>query len=281
MKKSHISLLILFLGAGAVLFSCKKKEVDSETQSVVDHALCEQEFMKIPVTVNSRAVAANGVKKLFPGSSVFSGACPKDTLIGDTAGYASGNYSNLLNLPGLSIDWGTGCLDTSDHVIRSGKLVTTFSKPYGQNGSVITITPVNYKVGDISYAGIIKVIRYSPTSYSTEVINGHVSNGSWNIDWSSTRTVNWIAGASTTNDASDDVMEITGSSNGVNREGRAFTVNITIPLVKAADCKWIKKGALEIKPDGFKTRTVDFGDGTCDNVGTFSVNGNTYTFNMQ
>ncbi len=280
MKNYRIIAFAGIISASLIICSCKKKEVDGETQSVTDHALCEQEFMKIPVTVNARAVNANGVKKLIPGGSFMSNACPKDSIVGDTTGYAAGNYANLTNLPGLLLDWGTGCNDDADGVMRSGKLLTTFSKPYGQGGSVITITPVNYKVGDISYSGTIKNTRNSNTSFTIDVIDGHCSNGSWNIKWSSTRTITWIAGYGDS-DETNDVMSISGSSSGVNREGREFTVNITSPLIKAASCKWIKQGALEITPNGFKTRTVDFGDGTCDNVATFSVNGNTYTFNMQ
>ena len=274
MKNYRIIIFTSILSTLLLIYSCKKKEVDGETQSVTDHALCEQEFTKISMTVSSRAVSANGVKK------VKSSPCPKDSLVGDTTGYASGNYANLTKLPGLLLDWGGGCKDDGDGVTRSGQLLTTFSKPFGLDGSVITITPTNYKVGDVSYSGIIKNTRNDSTSFTIEVIDGHCSNGTWNIDWSSTRTIKWIAGYGDS-DETNDVISITGSSKGVNREGRAFTVNITSPLIKASSCKWIQKGSLEITPDGFKTRTVDFGNGTCDNVATFSVNGNTYTFNMQ
>jgi len=38
---------------------------------------------------------------------------------------------------------------------------------------------------------------------------------------------------------------------------------------------------LELTPDGFKTRTVDFGDGTLDDKATFTVDGQTISFTMQ
>ncbi len=276
MKNFSFLLFTVFSVSVIVTFSCKKKEIDSEVQSIIDHSLCEQEFMKIQLTVNSRATKAAGIGT----ATSTGGTCPKDSIAGDTTGFSSGNYSNLNSLPSLLLDWGAGCVDQADQITRAGKIKTDFSKPITQNGSVITITPMNYTVNGLTYSGVIKTTKNSLTSFTTEVSKGKCSNGAWTIDWSSTRTITWISGYGDA-DETNDVIQITGNSSGINREGRAFTVNITSPIIKAANCKWITKGVLEITPEGFKTRTVDFGNGACDSEATFSVNGNTYAFNMQ
>ena len=118
------------------------------------------------------------------------------------------------------------------------------------------------------------------SSFRTEVIDGKCTNGSWNIAWLSDKTVTWKQGYDTPQ-TSDDIVEITGTSSGTNREGRAFTVNIKNALEKRSWYKYIVKGTLEITPAELKVRTVDFGTGTEDNIGTFTVNGNTFTFTMQ
>jgi hypothetical protein len=281
MRKNSFILACCLLLTGLLISSCKKNKVDNEVQSVIDNALCEQEFMRIPVMLNARAIQATGIKKVMPGYwQAWSGSCPKDSVVGDTSGYAAGSYSNSANLPGLQLDWGSGCADQVDGVSRSGKLNGIFQKPWSQAGSVVTITPVAYKVGNISYAGTIKVTRIATYVFTVEVTGGKCSDGSATMEWNCNRTITWTSGMGDTNEQ-NDVFEISGSANGVNREGKAFQVTITSPLVKMADCKWISKGVIEITPDGLKTRVVDYGDGTCNAAATFTVNGNTYTFNMQ
>jgi len=285
MKKIAIVVLGLSV-AGMIFTSCKKdnKEVDNETQSVVDNALCEQEFMRMGPAVSERAVSTQGVKRMMEGFAykVFA-ACPIDTLTGDTTADASGSFTNLTNLPAITLDWGAGCTDPADGVTRSGKIKSTFNKKYGTLGSQVTVEMIDYKVNGITYTGTVKITRLATgvnSSFKTEVINGHCTNGTWNIDWATDKTVTWIAGYDTQT-TSDDIVEITGTSTGKNREGRTFTVNIKNALEKRSKYKHIVKGTLEITPDGLKVRTVDFGNGTEDNIGTFTVNGNTFTFTMQ
>lgn len=286
MKKLIYTLSALVI-ASAVFFACKKekKEVDNETQTVSDNALCEQEFMRVGPSVSERAVSTPGVKKLIGGGNnmIFS-SCAVQTITGDTASYdTSGTFTNTANLPTLTLDWGTGCTDV-DGVLRTGKIVTTFSKFYNKVGSVMTITPTNYTVNGVSYTGTIRITKLAGgnnPSFRTEVINGHCTNGSWNIDWACDKTTTYTAGYTTQSDPNDDIISITGGSSGKNREGRSFTVSIKSALEKMANCKFISKGTMDITPDGLKTRTVDFGNGTCDATGTFTVGGNTFTFTMQ
>lgn len=283
MKKLTFSIFAFATSIVLLMNSCKKdnKEVDNETQTVVDNALCEQEFMRIGPSVSERAVSTAGVKKLLPGFMEVFSSCPFDTLTGDTIMDSQGNF-NTSNLPTLTLDWGAGCSDV-DGVYRSGKLQATFTKSYDSVGCVVTITPVNYKVGSITYNGTIRITRLAggnQPSFRTEVIDGHCQSADWTIDWLTDKTITYTAGYGTS-DPSDDEISITGSSSGKNREGRTFSVNIKSALVKKASCKWIQQGTIDITPDGLKTRTVDFGNGTCDNTGTFTVNGNTFTFTMQ
>jgi hypothetical protein len=243
-----------------VFEACKKdkKEVDNETQTVVDNALCEQEFMRIGPSVSERAVSTAGVKKLLPGFFQVFSTCATDTLTGDTTN-VNGTYTDSLNLPTLTLDWGAGCTDV-DGVFRSGKLITTFSKKHSLVGSVITVTPTNYKVGTVTYSGTIRITRLAVgtnSSFRIEVLNGHCQTSSWDIDFLTDKTITYIQGYDTPSDPTDDIISITGSSSGKNREGRSFTVNVTNAMIKKADCKWIQQGTVEITPDGLKTRTVD------------------------
>jgi hypothetical protein len=271
----------IFLSLCALTFLlsfCKKKTVDNEVQSVIDNAICEQEFMRIPQVIGAYASQTAGVQKLVAGSTLFSASCPLDTLKGDTSGYSAGAYSNTANYPVIELDYSAGCADLNDGVTRQGMIRAGFSKPYSVTGSVVTVNLIDYKAGELSYSGTLKITK-GINSVNVEITDGKCSGSGWMVSWYATRTLTWLSGMGDA-DQSNDVYEISGTSGGVNREGRAFTTTITSGLVKASTCKWIRKGIMEVTPADLKTRIVDYGDGTCNSNASFTVNGNSYTFNM-
>jgi hypothetical protein len=272
-NKLFLSSVII---ASAVVFfdSCKKKtEVDNETQSVVDNAICEQQFMAIQPVVNEKGITEKGIKRI--------NSCETFSILsGDTT---DANNDKVYDLGPVTfqIDYGTtGCVG-SDGVYRTGKINITTAKKWSLYNNEVTVDLVGYKANTVSYTGTIKITRPDSLTITTEVINGHCSDGSWNIDYACTKTLKQIAGAATRNDSSDDEYSINGSSTGKNREGRNFTTSITNALIKKTSCKYISSGTLELTPDGFKTRTVDFGSGTCDDDATFTVNGQTVAFKLK
>lgn len=238
--------------------------MDDETTSSTDNAICENEFMRITPTVNSIAINEPGVQKA---------GCPMVSV--DTAN----SYPVV-----MTIDYGTACVDSFDQRTRSGKILCTFSGPWNQPGTTVTIDFQNYMVsvgaGMVNYDADITLSRVDSITFSKTVSNGRCWNANWDIGWSSTRTIKWINGSQTPADRSDDIVSITGDAAGTNREGRAYTANIEQSIIKDAACKWIKQGRFTLTPSGKATRTVDFGNGACDNQATISINGNTFPFTM-
>ena len=119
------------------------------------------------------------------------------------------------------------------------------------------------------------------TKFNVKLINGVCQWGSGKIiKYSSDRTITSYPKGNPLN--TSPVTEVFGTANGVNRDLKAFTVLIpsSSPIVKHKACRYIDKGIFELTPEGFKTRTVDFGDGTCDNKATFTVNGSTVAFTL-
>ncbi len=285
MKKIKFISSVILVSSIVTFNSCKKKtEVDNETQSVVDNALCEQQFMAIQPVTNGKGIQEAGIKRL-------AATCETWTVLGaiggtntpnpeqDTISNANGYYQN--GPVTFQIDYGTvGCVGP-DGVYRTGKMNITLPRRYSYiDTNQVTVDLVTYKANGVSYTGQVKITRTNSVTCTVEVINGHCTNGSWNIDYSGSKTITQTAGAGTSTET-DDVISITGSSSGVNREGRAFTTNIISPLIKKGDCKYITSGSLELTPEGYKTRTVDFGNGACDDDATFTVNGQTVSFKMK
>jgi len=66
----------------------------------------------------------------------------------------------------------------------------------------------------------------------------------------------------------DKVFEIriTGSSNGTGKEGVSYVANIKEPLLLVAGCDHVVSGSFEATFNGRPMVTVDYGDGTCENM---------------
>jgi hypothetical protein len=279
MKKNIVLSVILIASPLITLNSCKKKtEVDNETQSVVDNAICEQQFMAIQPVVNEKGIQEKGIKRTNGTGGVWNilGAISgtnTPNVATDTIVDANGFYQN--GPVTFEIDYGTTGTPFMDGTTKFGKIHITSLKRWSYlSGNQVTVDLVGFKSNNITYSGQIKITRPDTNSLTVEVVNGHCTDGSWNIDYAATKTMSRIAG--TTDDYS-----ITGNSSGKNRDGRNFTTTITSPIIKKASCKWITSGTLDLTPDGFKTRTVDFGNGTCDDDATYTVNGQTVSFKLK
>jgi hypothetical protein len=182
----------------------------------------------------------------------------------------------------LLIDFGAQNCTGADGLRRRGRLLFTFTGPYGQQGTVITLTPQEYHVNDLLLQGTKVVTNLGPnaqgqTHFSVQV-NGTVTapDASWTSTHTYQRVRTWIAGEGTPNPF-DDVYLITGGGSGVNRFGQSFTVTITTPLRVEVGCPWIVSGVQEVSPQGRPVRVIDFGSGACDSQVTVTVNGFTFT----
>ena len=67
---------------------------------------------------------------------------------------------------------------------------------------------------------------------------------------------------------------ITGSSNGINGNGVAYTMEIdpTKPLVIGTGCPYFVSGAVIITTEK-RSALLDYGDGTADAIATLTING--------
>jgi hypothetical protein len=184
----------------------------------------------------------------------------------------------------VTIDWGSNNCDCNDGKQRRGKIVTTLSGSYYAQGTVITHTPVDYYVNNNKIEGTKVVTNMGPNSsgqpYYSVVIDGVVTMSSGEIvTYHSTRTRTFVTGFSTPLNFWDDEYDITGFANASVSDGDSYMANITLPLHIKIGCGFITSGTLDITPSGKPTRTINYGDGTCDATFTITVNGNTYTIN--
>lgn len=182
----------------------------------------------------------------------------------------------------MLIDFGEQNCTSDDGRTRRGRLLVNYTGPYRAPGTVITITPQDYYVNDHRLQGTKVVTNAGPNDQGqttfTVAVNGTVTapDNSWTSTHSFQRTRTWIAGESTL-PWNDDVYTISGSGSGTTRNGIPYTLLITTPLRVEVGCPWIVSGVMQIVPGTLATRTVDWGNGTCDGTASVTINGITFT----
>jgi hypothetical protein len=280
MKKIKVLSVLIIASSLVFIYSCKKntKDVDTETQSVVDNAICEQEFMQIQPTTNNLAIKTKGTSAQRLAETAMASCDSLTYLSGDTTLF------NNTNPPTYEFDYGTCSLVNVDGVIRTGKVWIRFLGRPRNAGSKTIIKLINYKLNGIVQYSCDSIVVTTITntvatkSWNVQIINGACWGSGWNIKYSSDKTI--TLNTNSTFALLDDVVTVTGTANGTNRDGRDFTVNIN-SITKPSNCKHITQGTVDVTPKDFSTRTVDFGNGNCDDDATFTVNGQTIAFKLK
>jgi hypothetical protein len=186
----------------------------------------------------------------------------------------------------ITIDFGTTNCLCNDGRYRRGKILVSYTGNYFGAGSARTITFDNFYRNDNKVEGTRTVTNNGLNSAGqyTWTINAQNmkitrTDGTFHT-WNSVRTRTMVAGQSTPLIWSDDEYELNGNANGVNRNGIAYTADITTTLHRSMSCRWIDRGVITISPTGKAQRELDFGSGTCDNEATIRVGNRTRTITL-
>ncbi|MEM6264291.1 MAG: hypothetical protein AAGI38_17390 [Bacteroidota bacterium] len=257
--------LILLLLTGSFFVGCERLRLDKDTQSSIDNSFAESEFSAIQRTFDLEGQQDESVKK---NNSGYFCACSQISV----SEIADSTYQ-------MVIDYGSGCT-CLDGRTRAGKLTGIFYGQWKNDGSYVDITPENYRITllngeayDFSFSK--KISKLGPDSdgnptFRTEVKNAVLTGDDGTVRWNSTRTTKWVEGVGDLN-PSTNVYLVSGGATGTNRKGVDFEVEILEPLRIEMDCPNVTQGVLELTPDEKETRSLDYGDGTCDRRATFSV----------
>ncbi len=273
MKKLTI-LLFSSVIIASVAISCKKAKVDDNTQTAVDNSISEGIYSRVFPTTNRIAIEEEGVKK--HSTNRTTGLTCASIILGDTV-----NFPRTFTL-----DFGTGCVDLVDGNLREGKLMFTLDTFWNVAGAKMTIDFDKYKENGVEIGGSLVCQNNGVSnggkdrSYSVSVLNG-ICKKDWEIHYHCNRTYKFTDIANTPNDISDDIVEISGDADGVDRDGNSYANKITKNIIKDPKCKYIQQGIIELNPEGLATRVVDYGDGTCDNKATVTINGNSFEFELR
>jgi hypothetical protein len=182
----------------------------------------------------------------------------------------------------IQINFGsTNCL-CLDGKYRRGSITATWTGTFLAAGSTVGLNFTNYAVNDnqvngtnsVTYNGVDGNGNWS----ATVVTAGNIvlAAGAGTVSWNANLTRAQVSGASTTG-LSDDQFAITGNASGTSSTGKTYTVTITSPLIRDYSCiEHFTSGTMVVDTGIGPDKTIDFGNGTCDNAVTVTVSGIDY-----
>jgi len=181
-----------------------------------------------------------------------------------------------------------GCTDNRGNVRKGTVVVTWEGGKWYEQGSTHTITLQNYSLNNIGIEGTRTLNCFSAegtlSSFTIQWYLSATHNFSWPDNSTGSRLVNktkkWEHGPGADTYTISNGPSGDNAAEGTNRHGTSYTMSITTPLVYKAACVLSSKVFLPVSGvklftnvDTEKTMTIDFGDGTCDNTFTVSVEG--------
>lgn len=193
----------------------------------------------------------------------------------------------------VTIDFGDGCVGPYGRE-RKGKIIIKYSSEVGDNIANRIITFENFFVNNKGVSGTIELRDVSVNASGNlqsvkKLIELTISfpNGERMV-YNGSRTREWISGAGD-EDPTNNVYRITGSVEGKSTNGRSFTHEIVEPIIADWSCAAQGKfarvaGVVEMTRLGGYTnrkRTVDYGDGECDNIIVVTTFRRTYTVTIE
>jgi hypothetical protein len=265
MKKISISFFTAFLLIVIITnYACRKSDADNDYDltSSEDVAGLHNEFLAVVKYICTYADS----------SAMLRAACPTVTV--DSIGTAS--WSKILN-----INFDTSGCNTFDGATCKGNIIAYFSRKLSDSLTSITGYLSNYKrnnlVLGVSSFTLTNLGRNTIGNFQYDLIipNASVTGKGGTAFWKANLKLEKTSGTATIGNPSDDAYLISGTAEGRAVNANTFTAKITTPLQIDFACAYIEKGVIELSPANLALRTIDFGNGTCDNKANVKIKGNT------
>ena len=275
MKKVNLIFTVFTLISFTLMMSsCQKEDTNpqtADTKAAEDNSLAEGIFDNVSVMADEAYNLKTGGSR---DDGIVFGGCVTVTL--DTT----------VMPRELVIDFGEENCLCLDGKYRRGRIIVTFNGRYKHPGTVITHGFEDYYVNDNKVDGTKVVTNMGPNDeghvyFTIEVVGViHLANNAGTISWNSSRQREWVQGYETPN-RWDDIYHLTGTADGIRSNGMTWEAEIFEPLRNELACRFIVSGTVEIRPENRPVLLLDYGDGSCDNIATVTINGEVYTIYLR
>lgn len=192
------------------------------------------------------------------------------------------------NQVSITIDFGDENCLCNDGRERRGKILINHYGTYWNGPVEIDYAFDNYFVDDNQLIGtknVLRTINDEGNRYSEIIVEGAIilADDAGTITWNAERNREVIEGSDTRTKI-DDKIEVTGFSNGTLVDGTVITCEITTPLIRICEpgCfRYFVSGVRTIVKGEEPEITIDYGDGTCDNLADITKDGVTTTVEIK
>lgn len=273
--------MLLIIGALTLGFtSCTKNSITDDTETAAAQNLSAADVEDDNAQIMSDQAAETG--------SVDLRTTPVDNSAVDLITSCAVVTRDTTSTPRtITIDFGTGCTNANG-VTRKGKIIATYTGRYKDVGTVVHIVSQNYYV-NANKVDIDRTVTNQGANLSGNLVFGVISNRTVTYpdgttsSSSFTKTREWIAGAATPRDFTDDVYRVTGYGTHTSKRGIVYDDSTITPLIRKVNCHQFVSGEVKIIRHAARERygIIDFGTGECDDVATITLdNGRSRTFSL-
>lgn len=292
--------LIATVAIGLTIGGCKKDNNTETTTTTTSSSTAseaqvsandneEADFVSSDVTNMADMASSGATSGSFKMEGMYASGCGT---LSHTLTKDANSTDSILT---ITIDFGTSPCMCLDMRYRKGKIIVTqkgrvFNLLLATAGSKRTVTFDGY------YVGKTDTTMHKVEGTHTVTFNGKDNTGySWTIQgenmkvtkqngkfhtWNSTRTRTWSNGYDTPMNWHDDVYVINGTASASNSNGNSYTATIK-DLTRDMSCtkNHFTKGTVTVTR-GDKTATLNYGDGTCDDKVSITIDGKTYPIEL-
>lgn len=270
--------LVVIAACGLLFTACVDDDLRVVLDSAEDDAIAQNEFKAMFDHLDDTG-NRNITGKTYDGDSLIP-SCVSSVQIFRGPNAAEGLNDDQAK---IIVDFGQNGCTCRDGVTRKGRLTGLFTGTYRTAGSTLVISTDDYyfqpqfQTGYNQVIGTKVITNLGSTDgvfkYRGEVNDGKIiySDGT-ETTWSTEAISERIQGEGTVTPF-DDVYSIQGTSNGINRQGKTYTGEVSTPLVKDMGCllqlvpsKYFRTGVVTFQSDG-NTLSLDYapdGVDACD-----------------
>jgi len=184
-----------------------------------------------------------------------------------------------------TLDWGVENCECFFGTLKRGKVHVSLSDWWRNEGSLREITFEDFYINDNKLEGVKTILNTGVNEAGNLTFEKKVTDAKLTypdesfITWNCERQSEQVGGGETFLFA-DDVWSVTGSGSGVNLDGNSYTLEITSALMYQNGCFYPVSGTIEINTYGEELKTIDYGNGECDNIITVTVGETTETIEL-
>ena len=272
---------VMFLSLPAVLtlvlfFSCEKSEVEEDT--ITTDTLSEAQLQQTSETDD----ATDGTLQIIEASFVENQTTRQNfvSLFPECAEITTSTSGETTI---VTIDFGTGC--TLNNGAEVSGQITYNHGPVQDQTVTITyqFTDFIYNSKQIFGGGSLLRMRSNADGnpQTTAQKNWEIIFPSeMSVSVTGTRISTWIEGVGS-GTWTDNVYLHSGDRTLVFSNGFTHQTDITTPLRREITCPFFVSGVVAINRNELFDITLDYGDGTCDNLATLTVNGNSTVIRLR